>query len=511
MSSHADYRVRCFYAKYDLFNRVDNADSSCGHKSFCRVLTGLQSQEMNDKNKISRKWLFACHGKSGSLRSLIVFFFLTTVLFSSSKSLRAGDPGYWKWALTPPMGWNSYDAFGWNVTEAEVMANASYMKAHLLSHCWNYVVVDFFWYRHDPNGASFAMDANGRLLPVTERFPSATDGAGFKILADKIHKMGFKFGIHIMRGIPRPAVKANLPIEGSTFHAADAADVNSISPWCNDMYGVNGNTRAGQDYYDSILRLYASWKVDFIKVDDLSYPYSASEIEAIRRAIDKCGHPIVFSTSPGETPISQAAHISTHANMWRVSTDLVDEWNSPTNESLNHAFDLAYAWEEFGGPGHWPDEDMIPIGKLGIRSFGQPRMSHLTHNEQVMLMSLWCLAPSPLMLGNNLPENDEWTLSLFTNDEVLAIDQDPLGQPARRISQKDGAEVWIRRLKDGSSAVGFFNRSDKDGILTLNWKDAGLIGSLKARDLWQHKDLGKFVDELSVPVPRHGAVLLRLR
>ena len=361
-------------------------------------------------------------------------FVLGLVLVSGIATARADDLAYQKWALTPPMGWNSYDAFGWNVTEDETMANAAYVKEHLLSHGWRYIVVDYLWYRRDAQGTSLAMDAYGRLMPVEARFPSAAGGLGFRPLADKIHALGLKFGIHIMRGIPRQAVQANLPIEGTSFHAADAADVKSPCPWCTDMWGVKGDTPAGQAYYDSLFRLYASWNIDFIKVDDLSQPYHADEVDAIRRAIDKCGRPIVFSTSPGETPVNQAADISTHANMWRVSADFLDDW-----KSLNHAFDLAYAWEKVGGPGHWPDQDMIPIGKMGIRSFGQPRMANFTRDEQIMLMSLWCLAPSPLILGNNLPENDAWTLSLFTNDEVLALDQDSLGEPARVAKGWDGS------------------------------------------------------------------------
>ena len=170
-------------------------------------------------------------------------------------------------------------------------------------------------------------------MPAPNRFPSAADGKGFKPLADQIHAMGLKFGIHVMRGIPRQSVKANTPIEGSEFKAADAANTGNICPWCPDMFGVDAAKPAGQAWYDSIVRLYAAWGVDFIKVDDLSSPYSTREIEAIRRAIDRCGRAIVFSTSPGETPVSEAAHVETHANMWRISGDFWDNW-----DALNHNF-----------------------------------------------------------------------------------------------------------------------------------------------------------------------------
>ncbi len=411
------------------------------------------------------------------------------------------------------MGWNSYDAFGSSVTAAEFMANVTYVKDKLLVHGWNYVVVDFRWSdataaNYDPNGIGgpLEMDAFGRLMPAPNRFPSASEGKGFKPLADRVHDMGLKFGIHVMRGIPRQAVKTNTPIEGSAFKAADAANPQSTCSWCQDMWGVNTKASAGQDYYDSIFRLYAAWGVDFVKVDDLSAPYHGDEIELIRKAIDKCGRPMVFSTSPGETPVARAEHLSTHANMWRVSSDFWDKWGS-----LNHAFDMAYRWQDTGGPGHWPDSDMIPFGRIGIRSVGKDRQTHFKRDEQVMLMSLWALRPSPLMLGMNLPDNDEWTLSLLANDEVLAINQDKLGRPAKRVSQvKGGGEVWFRELKNGAYAAGFFNREEKETSVTLNWSDAGLNGEYAVRDLWRHKMLGVFTDKITLTVPGHGAMLLRL-
>jgi hypothetical protein len=167
------------------------------------------------------------------------------------------------------------------------------------------------------------------------------------------HALGLKFGIHIMRGIPRNSVKANEPVENSNFTAADAANTNDICQWCPDMFGVSSNA-AGQAWYDSCARLWASWGVDYIKVDDLSRPYHTAEVEMVRRAIDRSGRSIVFSTSPGETPVAEANHILTHANLWRVSDDFWDNW-----KSLDHEFTLAARWHDFVGPGHWPDADMF--------------------------------------------------------------------------------------------------------------------------------------------------------
>jgi len=446
-----------------------------------------------------------------------LFILLFTVLFLGHSSPVNADPNpaYWQWAPTPPMGWNSYDAWGTSIDEDQTLANAQYMKDNLLSHGWQYIVIDARWYdsvspSDDRNfnkevaTHKLTADDNGRLLPALNRFPSAADSQGFKPLADKIHAMGLKFGFHLMRGIPRQAVNAKTPIDGSTFTAADAGDPKSHCSWCPDMYGVRNN-EAGQAWYDSIFRLYASWGLDFVKVDDLSVPYHGDEIAMIRKAIDKCGRPIVFSTSPGATDVIHADDIKMLANQWRISGDFWDRW-----KDLDHQFDLLASWQGVGGPGHFPDADMIPFGHIGIKCTiaGKDRQTRFTHDEQLTLMSLWSLASSPLILGNNLPDTDEWTLSLLTNDEVLAIDQDPLGIAAKRVSQKDGLEVWVKDLKDGSKAIGLFNRSPADASVTLDWTDAGLTGSQTLRDLWQHKDLGSFDQTYSCQVPSHGVVLL---
>ncbi len=421
-------------------------------------------------------------------------------------------------ALTPPMGWNSYDGFGDDVTQAEVLANAHYVAEHLQPVGWDTVVVDFRWYdpgtHSNPNhpwdrtGVPLTMDANGRLLPSPDKFPSAAGGKGFKPLADQIHALSLKFGIHIMRGIPRNAVKANLPIEASGFMTSAAVDTASTCPWCPDMYGVRGATPAGQAYYDSLLRLYASWGVDFIKVDDMSRPYHTDEIEAVRKAINKCGRSIVLSLSPGATPLADAPHVEDHANMWRVADDFWDSWTPLSNE-----FDLGAAWHGAVGPGHWPDADMLPLGHLSVsgRSVRQDRQTLFTKPEQMTLVSLWSLLPAPLMVGANLPDNDSWTLSLLSNPEVIALDQDALGAPARRVSVQGSTEVWARPLADGSLAVGLFNRGDAAQPVTAHWSDLHLTGPCTAWDFWQRKDLGVFTGQITAAVPSHGAVLVRLR
>lgn len=450
------------------------------------------------------------------VNSLAAFSVFTLLAFNLKAAPSAVEPPYWKWASTPPMGWNSYDAWGTSVTEDQVLDNARYMRDHLLSHGWKYIIIDARWYdsvspyddrnfTRERSGANLFADEFGRLLPATNRFPSAIESRGFKSLADQIHAMGLKFGFHMMRGIPRQAVKAKTPIQDSNFTAADAGNTASICGWCPDMYGVRNN-EAGQAWYDSCARLWSAWGIDFVKVDDLSNPYSAPEIEMLRKAFDRCGHPIVFSTSAGPTEPSRADHVSRNANMWRISGDFWDRW-----ADLDRAFDLLGQWQGVGGPGHWPDADMIPFGHIGIKCTiaGGDRQTRFSRDEQLALMSLWVLAPSPLMLGNNLPDTDEWTLALLTNDEALRIDQDPLGRPGRRVMQTKGTEIWVKTLEDGSQAIGLFNRSAAPQAVELRWADAGLTGKQSLRDVWADKDLGVFEAQYSVQVPRHGAILLR--
>lgn len=432
--------------------------------------------------------------------------------------LRAADmsgaaaPAFWKLALTPPMGWNSYDYYGSTVTEAQYMANAEYMQNHLVQCGYHYAVIDYLWF--DPTQATrrvwqrgpLAMDKFGRLLPALNKFPSARGGVGFRPLSQKIHAMGLKFGFHIMRGIPRQAVAANTPIEGSNFTARDAADVHSTCRWNNDMYGVRGNTPAGQAYYDSLIRLYHSWGTQFIKVDDLSRPYHKDEIHAIRRALDKYGPGIVFSTSPGATPVSEGSDIEHHANMWRIRDDFWDSW-----PILNNMIDLVAAWKGFAGPGHWPDCDMICLGHIGKDAVGGLRMTHFTMDEQRTMMTLWGIAPSPLFLGMDLTKMDPWTLSLIANPEMLAINQDPLGAQGIRMTQHGPLESWAKKLQNGDLAMAIFNRGEKNGQpVTAMWAGLGMAQRAVVRDVWNQCTLGEFHDKITLPVASHGAHLLRI-
>jgi alpha-galactosidase len=426
-------------------------------------------------------------------------------------------------ALTPPMGWNSYDAFGDSVIESEVLTNALWLKEHLQPLGWDTVVVDFRWYDSLADGVrgqnpeGVMIDEFGRCIPPANRFPSAANGAGFKPLADKIHALGLRFGIHIMRGIPRKAVEQNLPIPGSKFTAAQAVlpegDPNRECVWNRDMFGVDANTDAGKAWYASIAGQYAAWGVDYIKCDDIANLqrgrfYDALEIEVLSTALQNSGRSMVLSLSPGATPVNAGPHVKLFANLWRISPDFWDNWRS-----LNRNFDLFAAWHDNDEPGHWLDGDMIPFGHICQRNCDMhpDRWTRFTRDEQLMLLSLWALAPSPLMLGMNLPDNDEWTTALLTNPEVLAVDQDPLGKQARRRDiPQQGEELWVKELSDGSLAVGFFNRTEKVAKVNYAWHHLGFPSAPKVRDLWLRKDLSR-QEDFTTELPPHGCTLLRVK
>jgi len=368
-------------------------------------------------------------------------------------------PRFHSWAETPPMGWNSWDAFGTGVTEAQTRENGTYLATKLKSHGYRLLTVDIDWFVPHAKGFGYvpgveiAMDGNGRPLPAVDRFPSAEGGKGFKPLADWTHRQGLQFGVHLLRGIPRKAVQKNLPILGTPYHAGDIADKTDLCPWNPDMYGVDMRKPGAQAWYDSMFALLASWGIDFVKVDDLSRPYHQPEIEAIRKAIDKTGRKIVFSTSPGATPLGSGPHVQTHANMWRVSDDFWDSWGA-----LKEQFERLDHWTPYRGPGHWPDADMIPLG--AVRYGQSDEGSHFTATEGRTLMTLWSIARSPLILGGHLPKTDSETLALITNDEVLAVNR--ASSKNRQLFRRGDQIAWMADVpKSRDKYLAVFNTEDR--------------------------------------------------
>lgn len=436
----------------------------------------------------------------------------------SNKDVQRGDASmhHYQWAKTPPMGWNRWDCYGASVTEDEVKGNAEYMAKYLKPFGWEYVVVDIQWYEPGANSSIYRpfvpleMDEYSRLMPAVNRFPSAKGGKGFKPLADYIHNLGLKFGIHIMRGIPRQAVHQNTPILGTNVGARDIADTNSICPWNTDMYGVDHRKEGAQAYYDSLFQLYAQWGVDFVKVDDIAasklYGTHTEEIKMIRKAIDRCGRPMVLSLSPGPAPLDHATLFVENANMWRMTDDFWDRW-----ELLYDMFERCYKWCKLVGPGHWPDADMLPLGHIGIRSVdggGTDRMTRFTKDEQRTMMTLWIIFRSPLMFGGELRDNDEWTLSLLTNEEVLHVHQNGYG--ARQVYRENDHVVWTSQDAEGNQFVAMFNISEKRSVVSVSLKDLGCMEPMKARDLWAKEDLGLVKHQLAFELGPHQSILVKL-
>ncbi len=386
----------------------------------------------------------------------------------------------------PPMGWNSWDCYGAAVTEETMRRNAAYMADRLKDFGWEYVVVDIQWYQPTASSHAYepfselAMDPYGRLMPAENRFPSASGGRGFKPLADEIHALGLKFGIHIMRGLPRMAAHRHLPVYLSAYTCDQAANPNDICAWNPDMYGLRADTEAAAAYYDSIFRLYASWGVDYVKCDDIAreYPRCGREIEIISAAARNCGRDIVLSLSPGPAPLERAEHLKKHANLWRITDDFWDDWRL-----LRAMFERAEAWCVHAGPGHWPDADMLPLGALRLcYEGGDGKWTRFTPAEQRTMMTLWCMMRSPLMMGGDMTLNDSFTLSLMTNRDLLAIEKESFcAHPVRR-DEKEA--LWIAPRKDGTGLyAALFNLSDEPRRVTLRPEETG-IPFAGAVELW---------------------------
>jgi len=424
-------------------------------------------------------------------------------------------------APTPPMGWNSYDAYGAGVTEQEFKANADYMAKNLAKHGWKYAVVDYYWYFAHTKPVQFtdqelwevSMDNFGRMMPAENRFPSAAGGKGFKPLADYVHRLGLKFGIHIMRGIPREAVKKNLSILGSEAHAQDVANLQNPCPWSTAMHGIDVSKPGGQEYYDSIVKLYAEWGVDYIKADDMSWAeppaaetFHAAEIEALHKAIEKSGRPIVLSLSPGPTNPAHAEHVRQYAELWRISGDFWDDW-----KLVKKQFELGRSWIPSIGPDRWPDADMLPLGRIQIRGFPEPeRRSRLTPDEVRTHMSLWVIFRSPLMIGGDLPSMDAATLAYFTNDEAITINQ--RSKNNRELFARGDQIAWVADApNDKAKYVALFNSGDAGPMeVPVEWAELGLSGKCAVHDVWEKKYLGKMEGKFAPTLPPHGAGLYKV-
>ena len=411
-------------------------------------------------------------------------------------------------AKTSPMGWNSWDCYGPSVDEKTVRANAEYMAKNLKQYGWEYIVVDIQWSQPTASSheyvpfADLCMDEYGRLIPAENRFPSSAGGKGFAPLAEYVHSLGLKFGIHIMRGIPRQAVHKNVKIKGTDKTARQIASTNRICQWNPDMYGVDADKDGAKAYYDSIFELYASWGVDFIKCDDICREMSHAEEELIMLSdsMKNCGRDMVLSLSPGPAILEKAELYKQTAHMWRITDDFWDQW-----ELLYAMFERAEKWCTHTGAGNWPDADMLPVGAI-LQNYDKNNRTKFTEDEQYTMLTLWSIFRSPLMIGGELTVMDEFTLKLLTNEGILGMHRD--ARHAHQVWRKEicGVEhvLWVASCAKGGFYLAVFNAGEADSEIEIRLEDIEIDSSVAGKELWSGEAVtadGK----LSVKLPKHGA------
>ena len=367
----------------------------------------------------------------------------------------AGEDGL---ALTPPMGWNSWNKFGCDVTEGLIKETAAAMVSTGMKDAgYRYVVIDDCW--------QVRRDEKGRIVPDPARFPS-----GMKALADDVHAKGLRFGLY-----------------------SDAG-----SGTCQKRPGSKG-------YEELDARTYAEWGVDYLKYDwcNTEGQDTRDAYGRMSQALRAAGRPVVFSICEwGSTkPWLWAQGIG---HLWRTTGDIQDCWDCSRSwggMGFTHIIDLQADLYPYAGPGHWNDPDMLEVGNGG-----------LTAAENRAHFSFWCLFAAPLMAGNDLRSAPPETLEILTNREVIAVDQDPLGMQGRKVRDDGAHEVWMKPLADGSRAVILFNRGSEAADIATSWEEIGLFpgGRALVRDLWKKADLGSFVGRFSARVEPHGVAMVRI-
>lgn len=420
-------------------------------------------------------------------------------------------------APTPPMGWNSWDNFGLDITEEEFKQQVDFVAANLKQYGYEYMVIDAGWYAPHLSAVGISpyfngkltkfetnVDAYGRWIPAANKFPSAADGS-FKSLASYVHSKGLKFGLHIQRGIPWNAIEKNLLIKGTKYHAKDIANPADVCSWWDATLGVDMSKRGAQEYYNSCYELWASWGVDFVKVDDISRPYHADEITAIRTAIEKSGRPIVLSLSPGTTPITARYHVQNNADMWRVSDDFWDSWSQ-----LKAQFHLASQWMKYKKEGHWPDLDMLPIGVVATRCSdgGVGHRTNFNEDELKTLMTLWCMFRSPLILGGDLLQLSSFEKNLISNKTLIGIDQS--SKNCREIMNKGNTIIYFAEdAKSNKKFLSFFNLGDDVNTIRYLLKDLGFTKKPTVKEVWSNQSVDAD-NEINGKVNAHGVLLFEI-
>lgn len=409
--------------------------------------------------------------------------------------------------MTAPMGWNSWDCYGAAVTEDIVRKNADFMAKHLKKYGWEYITVDIQWYEpkaktHEYTPfAKLCIDEYSRVIPAENRFPSSAGGKGFAPLAEYVHSLGLKFGIHIMRGIPRQAVYERTKIKGTNKTAADVAKTDSICAWNTDMYGVDPAKPGAKEYYDSIFELYASWGVDFVKCDDIAreLPKEESELIMLSDSLKNCGRDMVLSLSPGPALLEKAELYKQVSNMWRITDDFWDNW-----QLLYNMFERCEKWAPHNGAGHWADADMLPIGY--IKQDYSPDITTLfTKDEQVTMLTLWSIFRSPLIIGGEMTKFDDFTMSLLTNEGILKMHRNARHSHQVWRRKMNGSEIvlWTAADAEGGQYAALFNIGENAADISVPLTELEIYEAKDITELWSNEAF--HADNISADLAPHSA------
>lgn len=412
-----------------------------------------------------------------------------------------------------PLGWNSWDCYGASVTEDIVRQNADFMAANLKQHGWEYITIDIQWSEPEASSHEYhpftelCMDEYSRLIPAVNRFPSSAGGKGFAPLGEYIHSLGLKFGIHIMRGIPRQAVHQNTKIKGCKRTAREIAKTDSICHWNTDMYGVDPSKEGARAYYDSLFELYASWGVDFIKCDDIAreLPQEEEELLMLSQSLKNCRREMVLSLSPGPALLQKAELYKQTSNMWRITDDFWDAW-----PQLYEMFDRAQEWCIHTGAGCWPDADMLPIGAIR-QNYGPENRTNFTENEQITMMTLWSIFRSPLIIGGEMTKFDDFTMGLITNDEILKMHRNARHSHPVWRKEINGTEhiLWTASCSEGGRYAAVFNTGDDDSSVRITLNELEIESPVHAIELWSNQEYN-ITDTLDIALEHHGSKVFYL-
>ena len=409
--------------------------------------------------------------------------------------------------MTAPMGWNSWDCYGAAVTEDIVRKNADFMAKHLKKYGWEYITVDIQWYEPDVKTheytpfAKLCIDEYSRVIPAENRFPSSAGGKGFAPLAEYVHSLGLKFGIHIMRGIPRQAVYERTKIKGTDKTAADIAKTDSICAWNTDMYGVDPAKPGAKEYYDSIFELYASWGVDFIKCDDIAreLPKEESELIMLSNSLKGCGRDMVLSLSPGPALLEKAELYKQVSNMWRITDDFWDNW-----QLLYNMFERCEKWAPHNGAGHWADADMLPIGYIK-QDYSPDITTRFTKDEQVTMLTLWSIFRSPLIIGGEMTKFDDFTMSLLTNEGILKMHRNARHSHQVWRREMNGSEIvlWTAADAEGGQYAALFNIGENSADISVPLTELEIYEAKDITELWSNEAF--HADNISADLAPHSA------